>query len=338
VARPRGTAGRSSARSRAGVAVKRASDKKLKNYKKTYRSDNAILGAVERHVITRSFTDPERDPGIIHASEISHNDTCRRAICYRLLKTPMEFDEVDTSWWRERTFDDGHETHRKWQTWFWQMGKLYGYFECLVCDQQWFGRAPRECMACGAPQYKLRYKEVPVFDERHHVGGRADGLLDEGLIEVKGIGLGSVRIEAPGFHDKFMDGHWTLQDLWNEIKRPFPSHVRQGMLYSFARGKTEKVNFIYECKWNQAVKIFTVSYNETVIEPVLEACKDIKYAVKKKRPLKRPKWADQKHATCRACPYQGTCWSGESQDKEEERAGADEAPRKRIKVRYKKAA
>jgi CRISPR/Cas system-associated exonuclease Cas4 (RecB family) len=183
-----------------------------------------------------------------------------------------------------------------------------------VCDTRWYARSPTECMSCGAPKKKLRYREVPVESAELMVAGHADGLVDEGLIEVKSIGVGTLRFEAPGFHDKLQSGEWTLQETWNAIKRPFPTHIRQGMLYAFCK-KVDQVIFIYECKWNQAVKEFIVKYDERLIAPVLSVCKDIKYAVETKRPMPRPDWANPEAKACKACPYNEVCYGSETSPK-----------------------
>ena len=289
------------------VRVRKTSDKKLQNLKRTYRSDSVIIGAVERHVVTQALSDGTREAHAIHPSEICHKDTCHRQIYYRIVDTPPDIDGIDVSFWKERVFEEGHDIHAKWQGWLWDMGKLYGYYECLVCDAKWYGRAPTECQKCHAHRKKLRYREVPILNDNYMLVGHADGMIDEGLLEVKSIGLGTVRIEAPSYYDRFMSGEWNHQQLWNEIKRPFPTHIRQGMLYSFCQGM-RPVIFIYECKWNQAIKEFTVQYTEEVIAPVLGFCLDIKYAVKKRKPLPRPKWADPEHVACKACPYRRTCY------------------------------
>lgn len=309
----------------APVVVKKASGSKLKNLKSTYRSNKVLLGDIERHVVTNHLADLTRNPHVIHPSEICKSDTCRRAIYYRLIDEPADLTNPDIGFHLQRVFDEGHDIHNKYQGWLWDMGVLYGVWECVVCDRVWFARSPVECISCGAPKYKLRYKEVPVESKEHMLAGKADGLVEPGLIEVKSVGLGTLRFEAPGFHDKFYKGEWTLQETWNAIKRPFPTHIRQGMLYSFMKGGLDVI-FIYEWKPSQTVKEFVVKFDESIVNPILEVCLDIKWAVEKRRPVDRPHWAEPKHKECRACPYKGTCY-GDIQI---------EAPKLSTKIRSKK--
>lgn len=287
--------------------VRKGTSSKLDSYKKTFRSNTILLGQVERHVVTQKL-DNERESHVIHPSEICKSDTCHRQIYYRIVGAEAKTDGIDTSFHLERVFEEGHDIHHKWQTWLWQMGKLYGYWECLNCEAWWYARSPEQCLSCGAPPKWIRYREVPVKADDYLISGHADGEVDEGLIEVKSIGVGTLRFEAPGFHDKFQSGEWTLQDTWNAIKRPFPTHVRQGMIYCFCKQK-DQVIFIYEWKPTQMVKEFVVKYNEEIIEPVLEACLDIKYAVEKEKPLPRPKWASPTAKACKACVYKEVCYA-----------------------------
>lgn len=290
--------------------VKKATSSKLKSFKSTYKSTSALLGEVERHVVTENLEESQRNPHVIHPSEICKADTCRRAIYYRISDTPADSTGVNVSFHLQRVFDEGHDIHDKWQGWLWGMGKLYGYWECLVCDAYWYARSPINCAKCGAPKRKIRYREVPVRSDEHLISGHADGLLDEGLIEIKSVGVGTLRFEAPGFHDKLQSGEWTINETWNAIKRPFPTHIRQAMIYAYCKG-IDTIIFIYEWKPSQSVKMFTVKFSEELVNPILEVCKDIKWAVEKKRPVERPRWASPDHKECKACPYRKTCYAGE---------------------------
>lgn len=293
------------------MKVKRSSDKKFQNYKRTFRTETVVLGAVERHILTRAIAKSTRASDVIHPSEIVKKDVCPRQIYYRIIGTPADVDSVDPSFWTERIFEEGHDIHEKWQGWLWDMGKLYGYFKCLVCDHYWYQKSPTACRKCGAPREKLVYKEVPVDNDEHNIHGHADAQVDEGLIEVKSVGKGTVRLLAPGFYERFQSGEWTEQELWNNIKRPFPEHTKQGMIYCFCKG-IDTLIVIYECKWNQAVKEFTLHFNAKLIEPVLDLCLDIQYAVKKKRRPSRPEWAHENAPACKACPYKKVCYEGQA--------------------------
>ncbi len=294
---------------RKNTVVKKATDSKLKQLKSTYKTNNLVVNAVERHVATREQTS-FRATNVIHPSEICKADVCHRKIYYTLTDTRKDtVTESAVSFQLERVFAEGNDIHTKWQNWLWEMGKLYGEWACILCGAAWYGRSPERCISCGERR-GLRYKEVPVSDQKYLISGHADGLIDEGLIEIKSVGVGTLRFEAPGFFDKLESGEWTLQETWNAIKRPFPTHIRQGMLYLHCKGSAvyDKMIFIYECKWNQAVKEFVVGYNEEIIAPILDACLDIKYAVEKRKPVDRPDWASPEARECKSCPYNSTCY------------------------------
>ena len=89
----------------------------------------------------------------------------------------------------------------------------------------------------------LKYDEVPLRDEKLHMVGHADGIDSEdvAVIEIKSVGVNTLRFEAPqlikdhsykvninGRNREFID----YDGLWDSIRVPFPSHIRQAHLYS----------------------------------------------------------------------------------------------------------
>jgi hypothetical protein len=200
-------------------------------------------------------------------------------------------------------FDEGKEIHKKWQSRIWDLGRLTGQFYCTACRQAWWGTAPDECEHCKAKRVFLRYDEVPLYNPRLRMAGHADGLDGEGsrpeecdaVIEIKSVGINTLRFEAPHLLDQhtyklnvngrqrtFID----LDALWDAIRLPFPSHIRQCHFYSYL-GAPETEIFLYECKWNQRSKELVVKYREDRIADRLEACRQICWALETGRSIPR---------------------------------------------------
>jgi hypothetical protein len=134
-------------------------------------------------------------------------------------------------------FGEGHEIHRKWQHRIWDLGRLKGMFFCFKCQYAWEAQSPETCERCGAERVFLVFHEVPLYDADLHMAGHADGLDgDDALIEIKSVGLGTLRFENPdlllshtfklnlnGKQREFID----YDGIWSAIQNPFPSHIRQ---------------------------------------------------------------------------------------------------------------
>jgi hypothetical protein len=260
----------------------------MKAFQATRKRETLVLGPVERHLLSRP-ADTERRQDRIHPSEMCKDDWCHRATFYRLAGcVPVEKDKAP-SMRLEAIYEAGHEIHHKWQGWLWEAGILNGVFECLRCEWQEWATAPERCPQCSAPRRAMRYREVPIASEEHLIIGHSDGDLGSSLLEVKSIGVGTVRFEAPHLLSKhtheYVDEHgdtrsWTdLEALWRSIKRPFNSHLKQGWIYCHFTGRP-RISYLYECKWNQAHREFIIRYRPEYVEPLLDACLDIKYALK----------------------------------------------------------
>jgi hypothetical protein len=181
-------------------------------------------------------------------------------------------------------FDEGKEIHRKWQHRIWDLGRLTGQYYCMDCRRTWWDTSPDKCENCGAKRAFLRYDEVPLHDEALHMVGSADGYdCGDAVIEIKSVGVNTLRFEAPhliknhtyklnlnGRNREFLD----YDGLWDSIRVPFPSHIRQGHFYSYM-GAPETEIFLYECKWNQRVKEMVVKYREERIADRLTWCRQI---------------------------------------------------------------
>ena len=98
-----------------------------------------------------------------------------------------------------------------------------------------------------------------------------------------------IRIEDP---ERFKDAGGDLKELWRGITRPFKSHLAQGDIYLWICQHNglpfDKISFVYESKWNQQVKEFTVDYDEARSVKLVDQARAIKYAVdNKQEPLCR---------------------------------------------------
>ena len=79
--------------------------------------------------------------------------------------------------------------------------------------------------------------------------GHADGIVSDKkgrtLIEIKSVGLGTIRWEAPDLYNQYTTERLSIDDVWKKLRQPFASHVRQRMLYMHCTGIHELV-FLYE--------------------------------------------------------------------------------------------
>jgi hypothetical protein len=201
---------------------------------------------------------------------------------------PAKQEPTGLHWQMQMIFDEGHEIHHKWQKRIWDLGRLWGTFYCEKCHYAWPATAPSECEKCHASREFLRYHEIPLFDHKLHLAGHADGGVEDSLVEIKSIGLGTLRFEAPqllkehtyklninGKNREFID----YDGLWDSIRRPFPSHIRQGDFYCYLSHKCLEVIFLYECKWNQKVKEMIVRYRVERIQDRLDQCSRVTMAL-----------------------------------------------------------
>lgn len=285
-------------------------------------NSTVILADIKKHVLREAVRpDLDRDMSLLHPSDMCKQDWCWRADYYRLNGTPTDPKGAAPSFRLENVWTEGHDIHDKYQAWLWDMRILYGVFLCTRCDNRWWDRAPQECFYCDAPREALRYKEIPLEAKHLRIGGHSDGglMLDDPpsfrLLEIKSIGVNSLRFDAPHLWDLYTSNE-TLDKIWMEINRPFPVHVRQGALYLYMaiRGVInvpvpESIIFLYEAKWNQDVKEFEIKYNARLVERQLAGAGQVVDALDTGYPPKRPEWAhDEQVAGCRSCAYRNTCW------------------------------
>lgn len=258
----------------------------------------------------------DRDTAHIHPSEMAKSDWCQRQTAYRIGFHPKDkgFEAAPLYWRLASIFEEGHEIHSKHQSALWEMGVLEGMWVCNRCDHRWWALAPALCESCASDH--LEYAEVPLRHPEFHIIGHTDGVYNiDGVrknLEMKSVGVRSIEIEIPGVYQRWKESGGDLNALWSSIKIPFPSHQRQVQIYMAvlqAMGyDVTETEFIYESKFNQDLKGFTVKYNERAAANLLGKAAEVLAAVDDPTALPRPKWATENARDCMECPYHNRCW------------------------------
>ena len=279
-----------------------------KNYKDMLKYNGRLLPLVNEQAMKASIErNSHRDTDHLHPSELSKKDWCPRSAWYKIMKYPAASESLSFS--RLNVFEEGHSIHNKWQTWLWKAGVLSGDWYCESCNHRWSAVAPTTCAMCSST--RIVYREVPIHNDEHRILGHADGLVvdksGEALIEIKSVGIGTVRFEKPGLYADYANGQLTIDEVWKMIKSPFASHIRQGNLYMHCTG-VHTIIFLYEWKPTQEVKEFIVNYNEDIVNPILDNCKLVLNHLESGVTPSRPDWAAKTSAGCKYCPYIKECW------------------------------
>jgi len=256
----------------------------LTEYLNATKSAEPLFGDVQKHVLEKAAKPSGRRQDVLHPSEMVKSDWCHLAAFHRLRLQAEPAEKSKTTFTRENIFEEGHRTHSKWQTWLAEMGRLAGDWYCLYCENVfWCDTTPDGCGHCDAPPAALQYAEVPLNADPLRIGGKADGYSpqDSALIEIKTLGLGSLRYERPEFLERYVveTDHGRLPDmtrLWRDFRRPLPTAVRQTQLYMYIANHFEdlpadRTVFFYDFKPTQETKSFTVTYDESFSEPLIEA-------------------------------------------------------------------
>jgi hypothetical protein len=265
----------------------------LKNYMDASKG-TILVGDIQAHMLKEHAKPSTRRQDIIHPSEMAKTDWCPRSTYFRIAACreahnpflkPAESVGVQLL----NIFDEGHLIHDKWQKRLRDMGVLWGNWECRTCGnitKSHLFEPNRFCEYCERFGGIDIYREVPLKAEQYLIAGHADGAVPhvKALIEIKSVGEGTVRIEAPDIHKANTDGQKIdLRGLWKDIEKPFPSHIRQGQLYlrlcSILDLPFDQIIFIYEAKFNQGVKEFVVKYDPAFCDEMLDSCLEIKNAL-----------------------------------------------------------
>ena len=248
-----------------GTIVRKPS-KASEAFLKEGRANGRLIPAIARHMMTAV---PEfRRQDVLHPSAMAKKDWCPLGGYRQLQGWTAKKESITLR--RQNIFDEGHAIHDKWQTRIAQMGNLYGVWQCLVCETKWWDTSPGACIACGS--YLLKYREVPVECKRTRIGGHTDGWVKgqgpDYMLEIKSVGTGSYRFDAPDMVEKYGN---DAMDLWKNTRRPFTSHLKQGQIYLRLANETmesapQSIIFLYESKAHQDYKEFEIAYDPTFVE------------------------------------------------------------------------
>jgi hypothetical protein len=241
----------------------------LKKFLDAKKTETRLLGDVERHLLKRTPDDRRTD--VLHPSEIIKPDWCIK-YSYYLLNGGKKM-ESKPNLRLQNIFDEGHYIHAKWQSRFQEMGVLYGRFECLSCKVSTTGLSPA-CESCGRFDV-MEYREITLVDETLRIAGHTDGWIkgikEDCLIEIKSIGAGTLRFEAP---ELLYDADGDLTKAWKNIRRPFRSHLLQGQMYlelahrMYGDEAPKEIVFLYELKADQDTKEFTVKADYEIVDRI----------------------------------------------------------------------
>jgi hypothetical protein len=250
----------------------------LQKFLDAKKGQTRLLGDLERHMLVRPQGD--RSTTVLHPSEIIKRDFCLRASYFLLSghtkiaeKPPLRLQSI---------FDEGHAIHAKWQSWFQEMGVLYGRFTCTACDFSVFDIGPVECPQCN--RNTMEYREVTLYDDALRIKGHTDGWIkglgDDCLIEIKSIGPGTIRVEAPQLMD---ESQGDFMKAWGNIRRPFGTHILQGQVYLELMKRmghdVQEIVFLYELKADQSYKEFTVKAEYDLVAHIFDKAARVVKAV-----------------------------------------------------------
>jgi CRISPR/Cas system-associated exonuclease Cas4 (RecB family) len=252
----------------------------LQKYLDTKKADTRLLGPIERHLLKRVPDD--RSTTVLHPSEMIKSDFCHR-YAYYLLTGGIK-KQSNPNLRLQNIFDEGHFIHAKWQNRIYEMGNMWGDFKCQNCGGITSGLSPKVCEHCKC--VTLVYDEVALVDNSLRIAGHTDGwvkgLGDDFLIEIKSIGEGTLRFEAP---DLLRDADHDLKKAWRNIRRPFRGHLLQGQMYlelarrMYGEDAPKEIVFLYELKMDQDYKEFTVKADYDMVERVFYKAQQINDAV-----------------------------------------------------------
>ena len=166
------------------------------------------------------------------------------------------------------------------------MKVLYGKFQCMNCKHFVTDISPSNCVECNSTL--IEYKEVSLRDESLRISGHTDGWIkglgNDCLIEIKSIGAGTLRFEAP---ELLYDADGDVTKAWRNIRRPFRGHLLQGQMYlelahrMYGDAAPKEIVFLYELKADQDYKEFTVKADYEIVSRIFFNAEKVIKAVEK---------------------------------------------------------
>lgn len=258
----------------------------LKRFIDAGKKESRVLTTVERELIAKPAPNDRRSD-VLHPSAMVKDDWCHRSSYFQLLGFPPPPSKYRVTLSQKRVFQVGHDIHAGWQTIFKDMDKLWGKFKCNECGETFTGLPSDHNLKVATKHFD--YLEVPLVYEPLRIAGHADGILvgfgEPLMLEIKSIGAGTFRFEAP----QLMAEHGgNLDDMWKALNAPFMSHIKQAQMYMKLAEliglpvQPQEALFLYENKSNQQAKEFVVPKSDFGISHILEAAENIVAAVDKK--------------------------------------------------------
>jgi hypothetical protein len=293
---------------------------KLADYSHLKATTGIVIPEVKKVLLDRKRQEMERTShrtNIIYPSEMAKSSWCPRATYYRMSGLPPSSSA--SSFTLENVFAEGNAIHTKWQRWLAETGLLWGDWRCTRCAEivknsvkpdnlydngcVGTGFVPLTVPAVvhGIPSAALldaeyfyphdwKYKEVTLASTSHRISGHADGGLIKHncLIEIKSLGVGTLRFEAPTLLEQntYEVGGKKIVDIdgiWKNLHRPLLSHVKQGNIYLWMAKEMglpfDSIVFLYEFKPNQMSKEFQIKLSEDILLPMIETAEKIERAL-----------------------------------------------------------
>jgi hypothetical protein len=291
---------------------------RLRDQARARSSPGVVLPVIKEHLLAKmAHANDDRDQSVIHGSEMAKEDWCIRATYWRIMGKPEP--EGKYSFVLENILAEGTSIHEKWQTWLQETGKLWGDWKCTYCGDTQRCTSAELISYCTDHDFPWKYQEISLRDGL--ITGHADGAIGTNLIELKSVGMGTLRTEAASTLKKYYIPEYKIYDLnalWKDIKHPFITHLRQGNIYLHLAEKMglpfDSITFVYEFKPFQQVKEFTVKKSDRILEPLLARAGKLTDAVEKKKP------PECEFGGCKHCKaYEGD--DGQAQESGQQRRG-----------------
>lgn len=276
--------------------------KELRSFLDAAKRETRLVGAVERHILSKPFESRSQD--VLHPSDLIKPEWCALAAYHALQGNYVETRDKPTLR-TQSIFDEGHAIHAKWQRYLREMGVLYGL---------WHGPTGKGWELASNVDSDDEYLEVPLKSAKHKISGHSDGWVkgmgEDFLIEIKSIGSGTIRFEAPYL---LTEANNDLEKAWRNIRLPFKAHMLQGQVYlhlchlmveeGLLKSAPNEIVFIYELKANQDYKEFVVKYNPEFVVDIFDKALDVSWAVDNNRP---PLCSIDTEKGCKRCaPFRG---------------------------------
>lgn len=238
--------------------------------------------------------DADRDPAVIHPSEMAKPDWCLRATYFRIANREWP-DKEKFDFFRENIFATGNDIHTKWQGRIIDAGfPMWGDWECSICDVMVRASLKPSAKYGECIDYhgghRWEYAEVTLNARSELlIAGHSDGGFGDTLVEIKSIGLGTLRLDSPTLLSRHQDsGSTHLGKLWRDIRKPLKSHLIQGDVYCHLAHVLglpfTRIVYLYEFKPNQLTKEFVINYDPERVKPLIAKAEVVKYAVEHGEP------------------------------------------------------